>query len=101
MQAPLQRRVQQRQLPQVPLSNMRILAFITLLCLLPLLPFWLSLLATTLYLLRWQGIEILFVMFAIDAFFANHAAAPYYLLSATTIACAVALVRPLLMFYND
>ena len=79
---------------------MRLIAFITVLFLAPLLPIWLSLVLFGAYALLWPDLELVVLGGLLDAFFAPGTGFPVYLLGAFLLTSLSLLLRPHLVFYN-
>ena len=80
---------------------MRIVAFLTLILLLPLVPLYVAVILLGLYAIVWPSVEVVVLAAGVDAFFGAQASLPLYLLSATGLVLLSILVRPHLMFYNQ
>ena len=80
---------------------MRIIAFTTLLFLLPLVPLSVAAALFVGYGLWFMGWELVFLALAIDLYFAPMTSLPLYTMTAIGVVLALTWVKPRLSFYNS
>jgi len=79
---------------------MRIIAFISIVFLSTLLPWYVLLLLAIGYSMYWSAYELLFLAVGIDAYFGVEFVLPYYTVTTFCLLVAIEWVKPRLLLYN-